>query len=76
MSDISVQEIRDSLTAVWEALLKKNNCKQAHQGKQRFLFRPGNYTYIFFKIGWNALMYFKHSARALGENDRKTEEKK
>lgn len=50
MSDISVQEIRDSLTAVWEALLKKNNCKQAHQGKQRFLFRPGNYTYIFLKL--------------------------
>lgn len=26
VSDISVQEIRDSLTAVWEELLNKNNC--------------------------------------------------
>lgn len=48
VSDISVQEIRDSLTAVWEELLKKNNCKQAQRGKQRFLFHLGNYTFITF----------------------------
>lgn len=74
VSDISVQEIRDSLTAVWEELLNKNNCKQAHHGKQRFLFHLGNYIYIYL-IGWNALRYW-NTVPEHWVNDRKTEEKK
>lgn len=73
VSDISVQEIRDSLTAVWEELLNKNNCKQAHHGKQRFLFHLGNYIYIF---NWlECPQILKYSARALGEWQKNRREK-
>lgn len=76
VSDISVQEIRDSLTAVWEELLNKNNCSRlTTESRDSSFILEIIYIYFFFLIGCNALIY-SNTVPEHWVDDRKTEEKK
>lgn len=74
VSDISVQEIRDSLTAVWEELLNKNNCSRLATES-----RDSSFTLeiiFFFFFNWLECPHIlKYNARALGEQQKKEKRK-
>jgi len=66
VSDISAQDIRDSLTTVWEELLNTNNCSSLSLPESLWLPRksethPSPWKIIFFFFNWLECLHISYT---------------